>query len=131
MRISIVNEGATKTYEVHKNLLSQRSPYFAALPNFKEGEENLVTLNDINHDAFAKIVYWMCKDEFDLVLTDRTTLIHTWAVADRLMMVKCKNVAMDDIRRKFSCAFTFPDYLEFFYSLGYLEDSPLARFITD
>lgn len=132
MRVTVVDGLASNEYEIHKHLLAQNSPYFAAVPNFKEGAENHVVLEDMDPTAFQHILHWFYRGCLDpKVLQSRYTLMATWAAADRLMMSKCKNVVMDKLRVACSCPPSDVSLLVFVCRLGYSKDNTLLHYLTD
>lgn len=134
MRVTVTNKGESKDYLIHKNLLCQRSPYFAALKNFREGETNHIVLDDMNHNAFRKIITYVYKRDLRYKPSDDTyTLIKTWAAAHRLLMNACNNVMMDLIRRFLKQSGTGANIsgVHFIYDLGYSTDSILIQYFMD
>lgn len=135
IRISITNGEKTKEYHAHRNLLSQKSPYFAALSNFREGEESHVTLSNIQYTAFDRVLYWLYKGDFgrDLDPDSQSVeiVIGIWAAADRLMINKCKNMAMDILRNMLQVSLVQSWHLRYVSDLGYSKDSILARVLLE
>lgn len=58
-------------------------------------------------------------------------MIGAWAAADRLMMSKCKNMAMDKIRKLLRTGHVRDWQLEHISNLGYPLDSTLAQLLMD
>lgn len=131
------------TYQVHQRLLAQKSPYFAALSNFREGKEHCVVLSNIEHVAFDRLLQWLYEGHFGLNLDVEnddnhevnevylSTMIGVWAAADRLMMSMCKNKAMDILREILQVTFVRAQHLQAVNSLGYAMDSKLAQYLLD
>lgn len=99
MRLTVANDGKSKDYLIHRNLLHRKSPNFADLKTFQQGEANHVHLNDMDHKSFCKLIDWVYERGLQYkVSDDLDTLIKAWAAADRLLMDDCKNTLMDLIR---------------------------------
>lgn len=132
MRITIVDGQTSKGYHVHKHLLAQNSPYFAAITNFKEGTENHAVLEDMGSTAFQHILNWFYRGCLDSkVSQSRYALMETWAAADRLMMSKCKNVVMDKLRDYCKRRHSYVRHLEVVCRLGYSKENVLVRYVMD
>lgn len=84
--------------------------------------------------AFENVVQWLYKGVFGVELPENhmpKDLTKTWAAADRLVMAKCKNSAMDTLRRLNSESHIELAELLLVSELGYDTDSTLARYIID
>lgn len=100
MKITVQdNDDTTAVFHVHKALLSGRSAYFAALPNFREGEENAVQLKGINIDAFRYVLTWLYQDAIEVLYEDMNTMIRAYAIADRLLMSTLKDIIVDNVQK--------------------------------
>lgn len=137
--ITVIDGNTTDTFYVHKNLLLRASPFFAALSNFKEGDENHIVLNDVDLLAFHHIQNWFYEGRLDPKLKQsRHTLIKVWVAADRLLMTTCKNKVMDTLRalhgtntpamREYSA---FMTDLNLACSYGHGPDRALVRYIME
>lgn len=134
LRIIITDDCKTKTYNVHARLLRSKSPYFAALTEFKEGSEKQVILKDLNHDAFNQILHWLYRGSFpdhELCKHSATIMIETWIAADRLLMGKCKNMAMDALRELYydGVICVEIDDLATLDETGFSTDSTLVKYL--
>lgn len=93
---------AKKCYRLHKTLLAQRSPYFAALLSFagKEGAKNRVVLEEEvdTDDAFRMFVEFIYMDDYTPPSdkTDDIDLIHAnvYVLAERFCMGDLKSLAL-------------------------------------
>ena len=135
MRITVENGNTSKDHYIHRALLQKKSPYFAALPNFKEGKDNHLVLKDINGEAFQHIVQWLYTGQFSHNLTNHgnhgTPIILTYAAADRLMMLKCKNMAIDKLRVRFRTHYAEIRNLVAVNQLGYPPSANIVTCIMD
>jgi len=132
MRVTIESENAIHDHYVHKALLQVKSPYFAALPNFKEGENNHVVLKEMDSRAFKHIVHWLYTDRFSPSFQDsKFTIIRAYAAADHLMIPKCKNMVLDSLRVKYTTIRADVCDLAEVKKLGYGASSTIATCVTD
>ncbi|KAK5953169.1 hypothetical protein OHC33_005737 [Knufia fluminis] len=133
IKVTVHDDNQCLEMHLHKTLLRYRSPYFAALDNFKEGAYNAVELEDMDVEAFRYVLHWMYTDNLpseQCVDTD-DLLAKAYVVADRLLMRKCKNMIMDSIRESFkhvAGSKSLATGFEAVESLGYPASSQLARF---
>lgn len=132
MKVTIESEDDSHDHYVHRTLLEKKSPYFAALPRFKEGRDNHVTLKEVDNDAFEHIIHWSYTDRFSPSFQDYTsTIIETYAAADHLMMPKCKNMVLDNLRSKYSRKPADIGHLGLVRMLGYGASTAIAIYVTD
>lgn len=132
MYITVIDKGITKKHHTHKHILQKRSPYFAALTGFREGEENRITLSKINHRAFRQVLHWMYTRTFQPgLLFTAHNMIRTWIVADRLMMSLCKNMVLDEIRSLSKEELSSIVGLRELDELGYGPESTIVRYLLD
>lgn len=136
LRITIIDkEQKPKKFNVHKSLICDRSPYFAAIKNFDESRKNHAVLNDIDHDAFRQIVHWVYAGSIrqDDDLHDTCTLIRVVVAAGRLMMGKCTNVAMGELRAEFMTMneSVTMNVVLFVNTFDLSVDSELVQFVLD
>jgi len=98
----------------------------------KEGGENRLVLRDINNTAFQHVVHWLYTGRFSPTIYDSPSIIiKTYAVADRLMMTRCKNMAMDSLRNKFSHSRADISHLVTTRDLGYSASHIIASYIIE
>lgn len=92
--------GSTKVaYQVHKEMLVKRCPYFAArLRECWGGDSEPLTLEDISVEGFDVAVDWMYTNE----LSERLNCKHNWELlliaykaADQLVMRDLQNKLVD------------------------------------
>lgn len=122
----------TRKYQIHKPLIVSKSPYFAALKNFEEGQHNHVTVRGINHNAFRQILSWVYSGNFrKKEIDDVEVLLKTWVAADRFMMEMCKNMAMDALREHFEPNIMTMSTVILVKGFGYSEESRLVEFVMD
>jgi len=132
IKITVKNRSETAEYHIHKSLLQERSPYFRAIEKFKEGQENHIDLDGIDLAAFEDIVCWLYTESFSLTLTDYTgSIVDAYAIADRLVLGKCKNMLIDRLRQCFQDVKSSVTILKLVHEYGYSSDSLLASYITD
>lgn len=132
MCITVIDEGDSRKYYVHKHILQKRSPYFAASTRFREGEENHVIFDNMNHHAFRQVLHWMYTGNFQAgPLYNMRNFMRTWVVADRLMMSQCKNMAMDELRLISEENVQSVRVLCELEELGHGPDSTITRYLLD
>lgn len=99
--ISVGPDGAEEKSVIHKCVLESLSPFFAAAfnSNFEEGRTQLMRLADVEAAEFGLIVHWMYQKEIEGGAGVRILrAAQLWTLADRFMMSKLQNAAMDVIR---------------------------------
>lgn len=136
IRVTIIDQyEKSETFHVHQRLFAAKSPYFAALPNFKEGEDNHVTLSNVCHKVFTILLHWLYEGRFRSSISPAdvtlVTWVGVWAAADRLMMNRCKNMAVDQMRQKLRVEGVGPEPLQLVCDLGYSLDSTLGRLFLE
>ncbi|KAK5953170.1 hypothetical protein OHC33_005738 [Knufia fluminis] len=135
MKVTIKNDTETADWFIHRSLLFDKSPYFAALPNFKEGKENHVELQDIDFEAFACIVQWLYAGAIDTSIAKNPDnwllILRTYAAADRLMIFKCKNQMMDICRELHRGVCGQIHMLRTLDEMGYSSDTLITSYIID
>ena len=132
MHITVEHDGIKSEHYVHKYLLEKKSPFFAALPKFKEGKDNHCIIRDTAVLSFEHIVHWLYTDRFaDDFQNNAPTMIQTYAAADRFMMPKCMNNVMDQLRVKYIKTQARLDDLRFVKILGYPASSNIAQCVVD
>lgn len=62
VKIKVTQGDLTATFTIHEAVLVAKSPYFAALRNFKEGKERAVDLDDLSPKTFDHIAEWLYSD---------------------------------------------------------------------
>ncbi|KAK5953168.1 hypothetical protein OHC33_005736 [Knufia fluminis] len=98
VKIKVAQGDLTATFTIHNAVLVAKSPYFAALRNFKEGKERAVDLDDLSPKTFDHIAEWLYSDsipEYGKTLHD---YLQMYKAADRFMIEKCKNMVLDGLR---------------------------------
>lgn len=82
--------------------------------------------------AFKSLVHWFYRDVLDPQAgRSPKILVETWIAADRLMMSRCKDVAMDKLREQYHSQHSEATILEVIEPLAYSTQSPLLRYLTD
>ncbi|PIA94284.1 hypothetical protein CB0940_08775 [Cercospora beticola] len=104
-----VGTDRTKTFTVHKSILTFYSGYFAAAFRhgnaFQEAETGLFNLPDEDVRTFEKFVCWLYSRRIDLIASDSSffVLSRLWVLGDRrqvpLLMNECINMFRDMIVR--------------------------------
>lgn len=122
--------------------LTKKSPYFAAMLNFKEGKEGTVEIVDVDYAGFTLVLKWhdskvdsswsysvpakkndAIKRHLDL--SPARKLMHAYMVADRLMLQCYQEKALRRLKNPFlSHPITTADIL-YAQSLGVSDTSPL------
>ncbi|KAK5074457.1 Structural maintenance of chromosomes protein 1 [Exophiala xenobiotica] len=132
LKVTIESEDDSHDHYVHRTLLEKKSPYFAALAPFKEGRDNHVMLKEVDNDAFEHIVHWLYTDRFSPSFQDwQYTIIKTYAAADHLMMPRCKNMVLDNLRSKYTRIQADIGDLGLIKRLGYGASIAIAIYVTD
>jgi hypothetical protein len=103
--VVIKNGEATETVPVHKSFICYYSPYFDAVFNgsFAEGKTQRVELEDAPPAAFNMFVNWLYTQDIvdgELDLPDSNNLIDLWILADRFIVPRLQNQAMELILDK-------------------------------
>lgn len=104
---------AVTSYQLHKDLLSFYSGFFAAAlrDNFKEGKEGIVKLPEEKPAVFERFVGWLYTHKINLTDTKENVpryaeIFDLWKLADRreipLLMNECMDVARDELVRVWS-----------------------------
>lgn len=126
-------EDIPKEYFIHKSLLVRISPYFRALDNFKEGQDNAVVLKDVNLPAFAIFVHWLYTNQLrsGKIYEHIDTLIAAYGFADRILSPSFKNFIVDRIRGfEHGCCAT-PATLLKLQRMGFTEAEGIMRYFVD
>ncbi|MBA7496464.1 hypothetical protein ES702_07072 [subsurface metagenome] len=130
--VTLHDDYGTKKFHVHKKLICDKSPYFAALKNFSEGQTNHVVLHGIDRDAFRQVLSWVYSGNFQKGdLLDRDTLIETYVAADRFLMDQCKNMALDELRTLFRSEEMKFSGVRLINGLGLNTGSAVVQFVID
>lgn len=92
-----------KAYQVHKELLVSKSPYFrgSLISAFPEGRSNEVYLREDTPEAFSWLITWLYSGVVNAIGTKHDACIgfKTCIMADRFLIVSLKNDLVDAIRR--------------------------------
>ena len=132
MTVTVADDMTSHDHYIHKAVLEKKSPYFAALSSFKEGEENHVVLQETDETAFKHVVHWLYTDRFSLNFGDsETTMMKTYALVDRLMMPRCMNMVIDNLRAKYTHTQARISDLATVKHLGYSASSNIAKCVID
>lgn len=132
MKVTTESAQGTHDHHIHKIILEKRSPYFTALPNFKEGKENHVVLKEVDNVAFEHIVHWLYTDRFSSSFQNNVPImIRAYAVADRFMMPRCKNMIIDSLKAKFTRWRGQISHLVVVKDLGYSASTIIAACVID
>ena len=90
-------------FQIQTSLLTSKSSYFrAALTGrFAESSNNSITLDDVPVDHFQLLVTWLYERAVPIPYKDRKpayyTLLHVYALADRLGLEGARNAIIDTI----------------------------------
>ncbi|CAG5149834.1 uncharacterized protein ALTATR162_LOCUS2462 [Alternaria atra] len=90
-------------FQIHTSLFTSTSSYFRAALNgpFEESATNSVTLDDVPVEHFQLLVSWLYNSILPTPFKDRKpayyTLLHTYALADRLGFEGARNAVVDVI----------------------------------
>jgi hypothetical protein len=103
-------------FKVHKNVACHYSPFFetAFKSQFIEGQTQSMTLEDVEGEVFGCMVHWFYtqKVETQRVGThadDLPKLVKLWVLAERCIIPRLQNAALEYIYRYFSNIFNpFP-----------------------
>jgi hypothetical protein len=92
-------------FQIHTSLLTSKSSYFRAALNgplvFIESETNSITLDDVSVEHFQILVTWLYTSILSTPFKDEKpayyTLLHVYALADRLALEGARNAVVDVI----------------------------------
>ncbi|KAJ4305233.1 hypothetical protein N0V90_000764 [Kalmusia sp. IMI 367209] len=130
-----------ETWWLPTSLISHYSAFLKAACSheFKEKEENRITLTDEDPKTFALFVEWMYYDKYSLIFDfqakgDCSKDAKAWILGDRLMSVPFKNYAMERIYNRhtvftLSAAVSTVDFE--YVCANTTEGSKLRRFYID
>ncbi|KAF4627803.1 hypothetical protein G7Y89_g10347 [Cudoniella acicularis] len=89
-----------QTIPIHKNFICYYSLYFEAAlnNNFVEGQTQEVQLDDVDHEVFNLFVTWIYGQKIrssESEKLDINIILNLWLLADRLLVPKLQNEAMN------------------------------------
>jgi hypothetical protein len=129
-----------KKYTLHEKLLTHYSGYFrgALSGNFKETHDGIITLNDIDTEAFDVFVDWLYEKQLPACLDtvsprDGVRLKYrTYVLADRLLAPNMKSKLMDYVFEGLQSRKQRPSFQSTIYMFENLaETDPMLRFAVD
>jgi hypothetical protein len=90
-----------QTFLIHKDFICYYSEFFAVAFNgqFKEGQTQSMTLDDIDPEAFALLVDWLYYQRIESDGIDLPTLARLWIMGGRFLLPAVQNSAIDSIYR--------------------------------
>lgn len=122
-------------FYVHKSLLQNHSPYFRALENFKEGQEDLVEFEEMCPIAFGLFASWLYTKSFadKPESSNIGTLIRAYAIGERFLIPEFKDYTITQIQRVhlLERASNSPADLETVQNHGLSPSSNIARYFID
>ncbi|KPI41025.1 uncharacterized protein AB675_8142 [Cyphellophora attinorum] len=108
VRVVVGEDGYQVIYHLPPAALKAKSAYFRGClsGSFKESEQNIITLDDVNPKTFAFFVQWLFSEKiWHVAAVDskdaretEMNMIDLWILADRLLAEDCQNYCMDSIR---------------------------------
>lgn len=125
-------------FSIHTSLLVSQSPYFrAALTGaFIESKSKTITLDDVSPDHFSLLVAWLYTSAIPAPFKDGKpayyTLLHVYALADRLCMEGLRNSVVDliaDLADQTNSVLT-PSDTRILYE-GIRDSAPLRDLVLD
>jgi len=138
-------ESVKQNFLVHKHLASAHSPFFKAAfeSPMVEGTMQTMRLEDVEVETFGVLVHWMYTGEFKAGLRaftndkddtdyDLTAVAKVWKLAQRLLMPRLQNSAMEEIfkNRRVSSDDSIIKLAKFIFRSRETVDKNLALFIT-
>lgn len=92
-------EKKTSEFHVSKALLLNATPYFQALKNFKEGEEDVIEFKDIDPNAVGAFLYWLYTGRLPQEPKYRNlhALISSYTFGDRILAPEFKDLVIDQL----------------------------------
>jgi hypothetical protein len=90
-------------FKIHTSLLTSKSSFFSAALNgsFIESKTNTITLEDVSVEHFQFLVSWLYNSILPAPFKDQKpayyTLLHVYALADRLGLEGARNAVVDVI----------------------------------
>ncbi|KAJ4412844.1 hypothetical protein N0V91_000606 [Didymella pomorum] len=125
-------------FSIHTSLLVSQSPYFrAALTGpFVESKTKSITLDDVSADHFSLLVAWLYTSAIPAPFKDGKpayyTLLHVYALADRLCIEGLRNSVIDliaDLADQTNSVLT-PSDTRILYE-GIRDSAPLRELVLD
>lgn len=128
-------DGTTGHWRTPLEGLAKKSPYFAAMRNFREGKEKIIEIADIDHEGFKCILRWH-EDRADKSypvsqLKPARQLIRAYIVADRLMFDCYQEKVVRKMRKSRSCRSITTADLIYARDVGLPIESPLMSSLLD
>lgn len=115
--------------------LVEKSPYFSALSNFREGKELKIEIRDIDHEGFRHILKWHDDLSKQSQISSRLSLvkqfIHAYLVADRLMLYCYQDKAIRKLKTSNLCKKITTSDLTYAADLGISVESTLMRYLLE
>lgn len=92
-------EGKTTEFHVNKAILLNATPYFQALKNFKEGEEDAIEFRDVEPNSVSAYLYWLYTGKFpqDSGYRSIHTSISAYTFGDRILAPEFKDLIIDQV----------------------------------
>jgi hypothetical protein len=134
-----------KTYSVFKNILTQKSPFFAAAfnPNsFREGAENEISLPQDDPFVFEFILHWMYTSQLpsfldfvearpDLTISTGIFLLRLYGMADVLLLPALQEACFNEIKKHYKKRLIPSKEFISELSCSISADSPLRKLFVD
>jgi hypothetical protein len=142
----VVGKDNPRTFTVHKDFATFRSPVFDAAFNghFLESNTKTMNLDDVDPDVFAMLVQWLYTEETQITIKDDTTdvmmLANLWTLGDRFQMRALQNTTLLHLDRYVSDILfiehptLYKDLAHYVYtkfSETELEKCPLKQLVVD